>query len=142
MEYPYQVTDLEASGIVAHELNSKLGAKPVAVVEFKDNPLLPTNDIQTRINPGQVLQVDAPSLNTGSGQSFNFWKAIAVDHLSSHDRGFTTTLKMIPWFSGTLTSPTTNLIDYVLPLRYQELDRPALPRPWWLGKPFVYVPER
>ena len=136
LEYPFMVTDVQASGILIHELNSRMGSKQVAEFIVKDNPKSAINrSVQIGIYPGQVLQVDAPSLNTGSGQLFHYWKIIDVRHDYSTQNGFITSLRGVPWFSGTVVAPNSNLIDYSLPLKYIENQEPRrwtdrLPANW------------
>ena len=82
---------------------------------------------------GQVFIVDAPTLSTGSGQYFYYWKAIEVVHEFSAQRGWFTKYRAVPWFSGTITAPNSNLIEYSLPYRYDPLPAPRpQPRPWWM----------
>lgn len=113
-EYQYSVTDVQASGIMSHVLDSKMGSKAVGEAIVKDNKELGYS-AQLDINPGQLIEVDAPALGTGSGQTFDYWKVIGVDHDYSVARGFITHMKFVPWFSGTLTAPYSNQIDYTLP---------------------------
>lgn len=114
MEYPFMVTDDMASGIMTHELESQMGAKQYAEFTIKDNPKSRTA-VQLSIKPGQVVRIDAPALNTGSGQTFNFWRLIDVSHDFSTAEGFRSQIRVIPWFSGTITTPNSNLINYILP---------------------------
>jgi len=118
LEYPFEVTPEQASGIMNHELNARMGSKQYAEITIKDNPDNPRVAVQLDINPGQVVVVDAPALNTGSGQTFFYWRLIDVTHEYSTQGGFRTKTKLIPWFSGTLVDPNTNLIDYTLPFKY------------------------
>ena len=132
MEYPYEVDIGQASGIVTHELNARMGNRGVAEVVVKDNPRQEIS-AQLNIKPGQVVVMDAPTLNTGSGQTFFYWKALDVTHEWSHAQGFITRLKMIPWFSGTIVEPNSNLVDYQVPLTYADPEpQPAQTRPMWL----------
>lgn len=128
LEYPYEVNPEMASGVINTELNARMGSKQVASFVIKDNPLLPP--IQLRINPGQAFVVDAPSLGTGSGQTFYYWRAIEVKHEWSASKGFITSLSAIPWYSGTVTAPNSNFIDYRMPMEYTQ-PPPSPPTPPW-----------
>ena len=108
-EYPTTVTDTQASGIITAYLNSFMGSKQVGEAIVKDR------EFQTTITPGQVTRIDAPVLNTGSGMRFDYWRVIAVDHNYSTTQGFLTHLRVVPWYSGTLVDPNTNLVDYTFP---------------------------
>lgn len=136
VEFPYEVSDIMASGVMNQELNSRMGQKGLANFVVKDNPLLPV-PAQLNIKPGQVFIVDAPSLNTGSGQTFNYWRAIDVMHEWSHSKGFITTIQAVPHTSGTVTAPNSNIVDYELPLRYEPPPKRILTMPvtypWFHG---------
>ena len=113
-EYPYTVSDVQASGIISHTLDSKMGSKAVADITIKDNPNT-RYSAQLEAITGGVVYIDAPSLGTGSGQTFHYWKIIALDHEYSTN-GFITRARLVSWSSGTLTAPNSNLIDFTLPL--------------------------
>jgi hypothetical protein len=129
MEYPFMVTDDMASGIMTHELESQMGAKQYAEFTIKDNPKARTA-VQLSIKPGQIVRIDAPALNTGSGQTFNFWRLIDVSHDYSTAEGFRSQIRVIPWFSGTITAPNSNLINYILP--YDKAIKQPQKRNWYL----------
>jgi hypothetical protein len=113
-EFPYQVTDSGAGAVVTTELQSKSQSRQLAIFTIKDNPL--TNPAQLNITPGQAFIVDAPSLNTGSGQTFYYWRATDVRHEWDTRTGFITYIKAYPWTSGGSAQSGQNLISYSLPL--------------------------
>lgn len=139
-DYPYEVTDSGAGAIVTAELQSKMLSRQIGEFVIKDNPDLPFS-AQTGITPGQVFVVDAPSMATGSGQYFYYWRANEVKHTWSHAQGFVTTIMAYPWFSGILVSSGQNLISYSLPLP-APLPRTAqqMPVQWLTGQGGVRVP--
>lgn len=108
VDYPYQVTELHASGIITHDLQSRMASRPVAEVVVKDT------ETQLNTRPGQILIFDSPTLGTGSGQQYHFWKILEMEHSFDTQQGFITAYKLTPWFSGTLVDPASNLIDYAV----------------------------
>lgn len=134
-EYPYLSTDGMASGIITNELNSKLGSRGFAEVTIKENRYFSGAQF---VRPGQVVIFDAPSLGTGSGFRLHFWKVVDTTMTYSHARGFTTDYKLVPWYSGTLTDPETNLINFTTPEQYAPAykpRRPTLPELMGLSNP-------
>ena len=127
LEYSMSVSDIQASGILSAELQSRMGSKQIGEAQVKNN------DIQLGINNGQVIRVDAPTLNTGSGLRFDYWRIIAIDHNYSTANGFTTNIRFVPWYSGTLVDPDSNLIEYTLPFRSPPRPPPGIqPLPGFL----------
>jgi len=125
-EYPYMTTDLDASGIITSELLARQAPKQVAKLVVRDNPAQ-SFSYQLGVKPGQIFVIDAPTLNTGSGQTFYYWRATSVEHDYDTHTGFETTIQAYPWFSGTsaLTAYSgANIIDYQLPV----IDSPAVSR--------------
>ena len=126
-DYPYSVSDIQASGIMHAELQSRMGSKQVGEAQVKDY------NMQMNINNGQVIRIDAPTLNTGSGLKFDYWRVIAIDHSYSTTNGFITNLRFVPWYSGNLVDPNNNLIDYTVPLRALPRGQgPGIPANLWL----------
>jgi len=125
-EYPFQVSDTQASGIIIHELNARTAPTSVAEVTVKDNPR--GSPVQLYVRPGQALEFDAPSLNTGSGLTFRYWKATGVHHNFNITDGFYTTLELTPWYSGTATSGwQSNIVEFGRVDRYIEPYRLVVP---------------
>ena len=123
-EYPFVVTDGMASGIITNELNSKMGSRGMAEVVVKENKAYSGAQY---VNPGQVVRFEAPQLGTGSGFRLHFWKVTDATMQYGHTQGFTTTYKLIPWYSGSLTDPESNLINYSTPPKYDPTAFPHKP---------------
>jgi hypothetical protein len=121
IEWPYEVSAGAASGIMYAQLNATLGPQGIAQFLVKDNPNLPFS-AQQGIAVGQVFALDSPYFNAGSGQYFNYFRATAVTHnWDKTQNGFETTIKAVPWYSGTLAIAQTNAVTAQTPIMYSSI---------------------
>lgn len=144
IEWPDQISDGYASGLMTAEIQARMGSQGIAEFVVRDNFNQNPISAQLNIRPGKIFVVDAPNLSTGSGQVFNLWRASKVKHIWSKTQGFETTINAYPFYSGVGFSgtPNNNQINYQTPLTYSQVVPTAereqyLPigRPWNLPAP-------